>query len=83
MRAVADRVWYDTANLELILDLLPPDGLDRVSAASGWTVRRTLAHLAAVSASQAEAIRVVAMTSNSSSLEQRPPEGAKHRERVF
>jgi hypothetical protein len=45
LRAAADRVWYDDANVLLIASVLPPGGLERRSAVSGWSVRQLIAHL--------------------------------------
>ena len=45
-RAAADRIIFDVANLRYLLGQLTPAGLDARSAATGWTVKETVAHLA-------------------------------------
>jgi uncharacterized damage-inducible protein DinB len=56
VRAVADRFIFDTANVKYIAANLPPAGLDRVVASTGWTVRQTIGHLARAQQAYATAI---------------------------
>ena len=46
VRALADRFIYDTATVKHIARNLPDGAAERVTPASGWTVRQLLAHLA-------------------------------------
>jgi hypothetical protein len=47
LRAVADRLVLDTANLKYLATILPDAALDRPIANSDWTVRQVLAHFGA------------------------------------
>ncbi len=46
VRALADRLIYDTATVKHIASNLPEGAADRSTSGSGWTVRQLLAHLA-------------------------------------
>ena len=56
MRAAADRVWFDTANVIMVAGLLPPGGAAVIVPATGWSVAELISHLALTQDRQAEAI---------------------------
>jgi len=56
VRAVADRFIFDTATVKYIAAALPPGGLDRVVASTGWTVRQLIHHLGSATMSAADAL---------------------------
>ena len=56
VRAIADRMILDSANLKYIAAILPRGGLGRIVPGTGWTVRQVIGHVG-----DAEARHVAAM----------------------